>query len=311
MISNTKRILLVQVIFLTLFPISSLGQSEYVKKQKIQESLEDFISMISDVNNEEEEEAISPSTIAARFGNVNYFYYKGKEMTLQAFIENYCDSGLQCQIVNHSLNISPNNIKKVSNTHSDQRWSVYGVLKRNYAINIQDTLPDKKISFMILWRGMNKEIGILQIDEALSTPEFVEKNLRMEANNRPPFSARVFVPGMAQLHKGSTFKGISFIALETVAVGGIVAFEGLRSSYKAKINTTHDVQDRQNYIDKTNNMQNLRNGFIAGALAVYAWNVVDGIVAKGKKHMEVGRVTMRFAPFATPEAGGLAMNIQF
>jgi len=126
-----------------------------------------------------------------------------------------------------------------------------------------------------------------------------------------PFSARVFVPGMAQLHKGSTAKGIAFIAAEVVALGGVVAFEGLRSSYKSKINTTHNAQARQNYINKADNMQNLRNGFIAGALAVYAWNVVDGIVAKGKKHVEVGHVAMRFAPFATPEAGGLAMNVQF
>lgn len=126
-----------------------------------------------------------------------------------------------------------------------------------------------------------------------------------------PFSARVFVPGMAQLHKGSTVKGIAFIAAEVAAIGGVVAFEGRRSSYKSKIHTTHNAKQRQDYIDKADNMQNLRNGFIAGAVAIYAWNVVDGIVAKGKKHVEVGNVAMRFAPFATPEMGGLAMNIQF
>jgi len=154
--------------------------------------------------------------------------------------------------------------------------------------------------------------GACRVDLLVQTKK--NPNLTYEpvsVTKKYPFSARVFVPGMAQLHKGSTAKGIAFIAAEVVAVGGVVAFEGLRSSYKAKINTTHDAKARQNYIDKTNNMQNVRNGFIAGALAVYAWNVVDGIVAKGKKHVEVGHVAMRFAPFATPEAGGLAMNIQF
>ena len=126
-----------------------------------------------------------------------------------------------------------------------------------------------------------------------------------------PISGRVLVPGMAQLYKGSTTKGIAFIAAEVAAVGGIVAFEGLRSSYDSKINTTKDAKKRQSYIDDTNNMQNLRNAFIAGAVAIYAWNVVDGIVAKGKKHVEVGSVAMRFAPFATPDAAGLAMDIQF
>ena len=133
----------------------------------------------------------------------------------------------------------------------------------------------------------------------------------VSVTSKYPFSGRVFVPGMAQLYKGSTTKGIAFIASEVIAVGGIVAFEGLRSSYDSKINTTKDAKKRQDYIDKTNNMQNLRNGFIAGALAIYAWNVVDGIVAKGKKHVEVGNVAMRFTPFATPDAAGLAMNIQF
>jgi len=133
----------------------------------------------------------------------------------------------------------------------------------------------------------------------------------VSVTNKYPISARVLVPGMAQLHKGSTTKGIAFIVAELAAVGGIVAFEGLRSSYDSKINTTKDAKKRQDYIDDRDNMQNLRNAFIAGAVAVYAWNIVDGIVAKGKKHVEVGSVAMRFAPFATPDAAGLAMNIQF
>lgn len=133
----------------------------------------------------------------------------------------------------------------------------------------------------------------------------------VSVTDKYPISARVLVPGMAQLHKGSTTKGIAFIAAEVAAVGGIVAFEGLRSSYESKINTTKDAKKRQSYIDDSNNMQNLRNAFIAGAVAIYAWNVVDGIVAKGKKHVEVGSVAMHFAPFATPDAAGLAMNIQF
>ncbi len=133
----------------------------------------------------------------------------------------------------------------------------------------------------------------------------------VSVTNKYPFSARAFVPGMAQIYKGSTAKGIVFIAAEVLAVGGIVAFEGLRSSYKSKINTTKDAKKQQDYIDKANNMQNLRNGFIAGAVAIYAWNIVDAIVAKGKKHVEVGHVAMRFAPYATFESAGLAMNISF
>lgn len=129
--------------------------------------------------------------------------------------------------------------------------------------------------------------------------------------DRYPFSARVFVPGMAQLHKGSTTKGVLFIVGEVAAIGGIVAFEGLRASNQSKINSTHNATDRQHYIDKADQMQNIRNGFIAGAVAIYAWNVIDGIVAKGKKHVVIGHAEMNFAPYASSESAGVAMSMKF
>lgn len=126
-----------------------------------------------------------------------------------------------------------------------------------------------------------------------------------------PFSAHVFVPGMAQIHKGSTTKGIVFIASEVAAIGGIVAFEGLRASYESKINTTHNAKDRQYYIDSASNMQNVRNGFIAGAAAIYLWNVIDGITAKGKKHIHVGNLSLNLNPYATSDNAGILLSMNF
>lgn len=129
--------------------------------------------------------------------------------------------------------------------------------------------------------------------------------------DRYPFSPRVFVPGMAQLHKGSTTKGVLFIVGEVAAIGGIVAFEGLRSSYESKINRTHNANDIQSYINKADNMRNIRNGFIAGAAAIYAWNIIDGIVAKGKKHVVIGKAEMNFTPYAALESTGVMLNVTF
>ncbi|MCL2040809.1 MAG: hypothetical protein FWG84_02050 [Bacteroidales bacterium] len=135
---------------------------------------------------------------------------------------------------------------------------------------------------------------------------------KVNVNDKYPFSPRVFVPGMAQLHKGSTTKGVLFIVGEVVFVGGIVACEGLRSSYESKINTTHDPTDRQNYIDNADLMQNLRNGFIAGAAALYVWNVIDGIAAKGKKHvMVVGNSHLCVAPYISPYSNGVMLSLKF
>ena len=67
------------------------------------------------------------------------------------------------------------------------------------------------------------------------------KGYNAQLTGRYPFSARVFVPGMAQLHKGSMGKGLFFIISEAACVGGIVATECMRASYDSKIKSTHDA----------------------------------------------------------------------
>lgn len=122
-----------------------------------------------------------------------------------------------------------------------------------------------------------------------------------------PFSARAFVPGMEQLYKGQKTKGVLFIAGELACVGGIVAAEAMRSNYVNMIPSTHNAQQRAAYTDNANMWQNVRNGCIAAAAAVYVWNVIDALTTKGARRVE----TMAFAPFATPDGAGLALNINF
>jgi hypothetical protein len=125
------------------------------------------------------------------------------------------------------------------------------------------------------------------------------------------FSPRVFVPGMAQIHKGSTEKGIAFIAGEALMVGGIVVAESLRASDESKINSTHSANLKQNYIDKADMYSNIRNVAVAGAVAVYVWNVIDGWVAKGKTHILIGENKLNIAPYATSYSTGISLAIKF
>ncbi|MDE6271255.1 MAG: hypothetical protein K2M12_10455 [Muribaculaceae bacterium] len=145
--------------------------------------------------------------------------------------------------------------------------------------------------------------------QTAKNPEFQYEPVSV--TNRYEFSPRVFVPGMAQIHKGQTTRGALFIAGEVAAVGGIVAFEGLRASYESKIKRTHNANEIQDYINKADNMRNIRNGFIAGAIAIYVWNVVDGIVAKGKKHVVVGNRNFAFGPYVDPKSQGMLMCVTF
>ena len=135
---------------------------------------------------------------------------------------------------------------------------------------------------------------------------------KVDFTERYAFSPRVFIPGMEQLYKGSNTKGVLFIAGEAAFVGGIVVCEGLRSSYESEINSTHNAKDKQMYINNADNMQNFRNGFIAGAALLYAWNVIDGIVAKGKKHIVVlGSNNLKVSPYISPHSNGMMLSFKF
>lgn len=138
------------------------------------------------------------------------------------------------------------------------------------------------------------------------------KNYNAQFTGNYPFSARVFVPGMAQLHKGSTAKGLFFIISEAACVGGIVAAECLRADYMSKYKATNDAYKKSVYWDRTSNWENIRNGAIAGAAVFYVWNVIDGIAAKGKKRsISLGDAQLHINPYATPQTGGLSLALNF
>ena len=134
---------------------------------------------------------------------------------------------------------------------------------------------------------------------------------KVVATDKYPFSARVFVPGMAQIYKGSVGKGIGFIASEVALVGGVVVSECLRLNYAKKIGMTHNSAQK-NYYEQNANICNItRNVCIGGVAAVYIWNIIDGIVAKGKPYVSVDGKTLSFMPYATAEDAGLAVNFTF
>lgn len=125
------------------------------------------------------------------------------------------------------------------------------------------------------------------------------------------FTPRVFVPGMAQIHKGSTGKGAAFITGEVVMIGGIVVGELMHKSFASKVAATHNTADKKRYVNNANICLTVRNVAIAGAAAVYVWNVIDGIAAKGRKHVMIGDANLKISPYATFDGGGLALNINF
>lgn len=125
------------------------------------------------------------------------------------------------------------------------------------------------------------------------------------------FSPKVFVPGLAQINKGSSGKGICFIAGEFVFVGGTFFADSMRKSYIKRIQSTHNSSLISTYTNKANTWTTIRNVSIVGAAVVYIWNVIDGIAAKGDKHVILGDSRINMSPYIDSQSSGIALNIIF
>ncbi len=127
--------------------------------------------------------------------------------------------------------------------------------------------------------------------------------------NKYPFSARVFVPGMAQIYKGSKGKGATMIALEAVGVAGIVTSFSLQASYKNLMQ--QDKKHMSQYATMADTWTNVGYGSIAFTAAVYVWSLIDGCVARGKEHVIVKRPN-NFAIAPTIDSfGNTALAFQY
>ena len=129
--------------------------------------------------------------------------------------------------------------------------------------------------------------------------------------NKYPFTPRVFVPGMSQIYKGSNFKGYTIISAEVLSLGGIVAGQVMENHYMNKASSTHVGSQKQTYIDNANNWKIVRNASIATAVAIYVWNIIDGIAADGRKHVFTGSESLAVVPYADVESVGLSLSLLF
>ena len=123
------------------------------------------------------------------------------------------------------------------------------------------------------------------------------------------FSARSLVPGMQQLYKGQTFRGVAFITAEVVSIGGIIFCESSRVDNSNKAALERNANRKRDYIDNANIMQTARDIFISAAVVSYVWNIVDAIVTKGAKHVDLQDIVL--SPYASTDGFGLSLSYQF
>ena len=44
---------------------------------------------------------------------------------------------------------------------------------------------------------------------------------------------------------------------------------------------------------------------------ISVWNIIDGIVAKGNKHIMIGEASVRISPYVVPEHSGVMLTLNF
>lgn len=117
------------------------------------------------------------------------------------------------------------------------------------------------------------------------------------------------VPGWGQLYKGNTLKGSCILGGEVVLIGGIIVAENQRSSYTKKMH--EDPKHLKSYNTKADNWSNIRNVCIGGAAALYIYNLVDALVANGRKRTTV-HSSPRFVMYPVAgECNGVSLALNF
>jgi hypothetical protein len=134
---------------------------------------------------------------------------------------------------------------------------------------------------------------------------------KVTSTSQYPFSARVFVPGWMQFYKGQKIKASTIIAGELLCIGGFAFAKTRKNYYAALIGSTNNPTLKQRYATNANTYNIVSYGFLAGALGVYAWNIIDGLVARGTPYVSVDGKMISFVPYATPESVGLALTMSF
>lgn len=127
-----------------------------------------------------------------------------------------------------------------------------------------------------------------------STPSFDNIYLTEKYGARGLWRSMI-VPGWGQMHKGSYAKGGIIMGGTVALAGGIIFTESMRQSCITQINQTHSSTAIKQLAANMTNWAIGRNICIGAIAALYAYNLVDAIVAPGARRVVVTPGYMSFS----------------
>ena len=144
------------------------------------------------------------------------------------------------------------------------------------AYPVDEFFSEKKQQMSILYQVAIVENAVF--DKCTKTESYL---------NDPATWGLSIIPGAAQMHKGSYIKGGIIMGSSAALVGGIIAFENMRSDYMSKISQTHSADVKKTYNNEANNCETARNLCIGGLAALYIYNIIDAFIAPGARRIIV------------------------
>lgn len=135
--------------------------------------------------------------------------------------------------------------------------------------------------------------GVYQLTRLYAKSELEQKPLydKIELTTKyysdPATWGLCFIPGAAQMHKGSYLKGGIIIGGTVAIAAGAIVCNSLRDKNIVKINQSHSADVRKYYNDKANNCVTARNVCLGTLAALYIYNIVDAFVAPGARRIIV------------------------
>lgn len=146
----------------------------------VRSTMEDFMADLSLVNEDKENSQQLLLDIADTYGSSEYFMRDNRQMnSFLSWLDSYCNIQLNGQVVQHTLTIQEQSLKKVDNKDkNDQRWTFEGKLHRSiFHSDKTMALPEKLLKLTVVWNGTKRYVKILSIDGEIPLIPFGADNI--------------------------------------------------------------------------------------------------------------------------------------
>lgn len=157
------------IILALILPMTLVGQTKSQVISDITNTMDDFASDLSFVNENQEYAAENIQSISRTFGSADYFIFNNRQMSsFQEWMEEYCFQVMNKEYASHTFQIIQQTVEKVDIKEKvDNRYSFKAIMKRELSDATED---EKTISFIVEWKGKGQYVSILEIKGDFNRP---------------------------------------------------------------------------------------------------------------------------------------------